>query len=689
MADTVDHQQQPIASSSRNVDEGERPAKRRKSEGLKQVVEDGDTAEASQPPPPLPSSDALIDDIPPPPPPSDLLPPPPPADGEEPPPPPPPAIDAPPPPPDESIPSDYDDSQEVESAEYWERAAKEDKEPQQNVVRDLYLDTINRSVLDFDFEKLCSISLSNLNVYSCLVCGKYYQGRGKSSHAYFHSIDEEHRVYMNLETAKVYILPDNYEVDSPALTDIKFLLQPTYTPTQIKRLDAPNARPSLDLQGKAYLPGKVGLNNIGGNDYMNVVIQALSHVGPLRDCLLGAELHSTDDGSRPSSTSNTSAASPGLTTSVNLAKSSELARRFASVLRKLWNPRAFKAQVSPHELLQEVVSASKGRFRLMEQGDPVEFLGWLLNQLHMDLNGGSRRKPSIISACFQGEVRVESQQVFVKTGLEELEQNGMAVDADNLDEDGRKDAGQEDEEGNARFNFNESIKVDRSPFFLLALDLPAPPVFQDVIEKNIIPQVSIAEVLSKYDGISFQEARGIIRRYKVLRLPPFLILHFKRFTKNNFVEERNPTIVNFPIAGLDLRDYVEGGSDAPLSCVYDLVSNITHEATAGTVRENAIWRAQAHTSLDGEPLPEGDGTEMQEANGLSEANGSRKREEKWFQMQDLVVEEINRQMIFLSETYIQIWRRKDGPAGTVGQEIERTLRASKPKATDGQSKKTK
>lgn len=33
-----------------------------------------------------------------------------------------------------------------------------------------------RSVLDFDFEKLCSVSLSHINVYACLVCGKYFQG---------------------------------------------------------------------------------------------------------------------------------------------------------------------------------------------------------------------------------------------------------------------------------------------------------------------------------------------------------------------------------------------------------------------------------------------------------------------------------------------------------------------------------
>ena len=41
-----------------------------------------------------------------------------------------------------------------------------------------YLDTIDRAVLDFDFEKLCSVSLSRINVYACLVCGKYFQVNG-------------------------------------------------------------------------------------------------------------------------------------------------------------------------------------------------------------------------------------------------------------------------------------------------------------------------------------------------------------------------------------------------------------------------------------------------------------------------------------------------------------------------------
>jgi U4/U6.U5 tri-snRNP-associated protein 2 len=65
---------------------------------------------------------------------------------------------------------------------------------------------VNRAALDFDFEKLCSVSLSNINVYGCLVCGKYFQGRGRNSYAYAHSIHDDHHVFINLETTKVCLL---------------------------------------------------------------------------------------------------------------------------------------------------------------------------------------------------------------------------------------------------------------------------------------------------------------------------------------------------------------------------------------------------------------------------------------------------------------------------------------------------
>lgn len=105
---------------------------------------------------------------------------------------------------------DLDDQQEAQDAQ-----DDLDDEPQEKApIRqsaptagydDLYLDTIHRNALDFDFEKLCSVSLSNINVYACLVCGKYFQGRGPKSHAYFHALDEDHHVYINMETQDVAV----------------------------------------------------------------------------------------------------------------------------------------------------------------------------------------------------------------------------------------------------------------------------------------------------------------------------------------------------------------------------------------------------------------------------------------------------------------------------------------------------
>ena len=36
--------------------------------------------------------------------------------------------------------------------------------------------------------------------------------------------------------------------------------------------------------------------------------------------------------------------------------------------------------------------------------------------------------------------------------------------------------------------------------------------------------------------------------------PRFIILYIKRFTKNTFFVEKNPTIVNFPVKGIEFGD---------------------------------------------------------------------------------------------------------------------------------------
>lgn len=56
--------------------------------------------------------------------------------------------------------------------------------------------------------------------------------------------------------------------------------------------------------------------------------------------------------------------------------------RFGELMRKMWNPRNFKAHVSPHEMLQAVVLWSNKRFQITHQGDPIDFLSWFLHTTH-------------------------------------------------------------------------------------------------------------------------------------------------------------------------------------------------------------------------------------------------------------------------------------------------------------------
>ncbi|KAI8880301.1 cysteine proteinase [Backusella circina FSU 941] len=375
------------------------------------------------------------------------------------------------------------------------------KKGEEKTSTDLYLDTINRHMLDFDFEKVCSVSLSQINVYACLVCGKYYQGRGKSSHAYFHSIDKDHHVFINLSTLKVYVLPDGYEVDSPSLNDIKYVLNPRLTPEQVKELDK-NLKTSYDLNNKKYLPGFVGLNNVKANDYVNVIIQSLAHIPPIRDYFILEDFEKKG--------------------------SSQLVCRLSALIRKIWNPKAFKGQVSPHELLQEISNASNKRFKLTEQSNAIDFLSWFLNTLHRDL-GGKKKKSSVIYKQFQGEVQVESQDFG--PSHETTEKEALLL-----------------------FDDDKEIKTVRSPFLFLALDLPLAPLYQDEKERDIVPQVPLTTILAKFDGKKVQESANQMKRYSITQLPEYLIFHIKRFNKNSWTHEKNPTIVNFPIKNVDMSN---------------------------------------------------------------------------------------------------------------------------------------
>lgn len=430
-----------------------------------------------------------------------------------------------------------------------------------------YLDTISRQNLDFDFEKCCSVSLSHVNVYVCLVCGKYFQGRGRSTHAHTHSLDCHHHMFMKLDNGAVYCLPDNYQVMDRSLDDIRHVLSPNFTPEEVARLDS-EVKWTRALDGTEYMPGLVGLNNMKRNDYANVCIQALARITPIRNFFLQADNYQ--------------------------ACKSVLVQRFGELLRKIWNTRNFKGQVSPHEFMQAVMQASNKQFTIDTQSDPVDFWSWLVNHLHLDLTGGHPGKKSIITKCFQGQLEV--------TTLAGTGKGKAATSAEDI--------------------------VEKVPFLLLRLDLPPTPVFKDAMERTVIPQVPIFDIMQKYDGQKVHHDVNVgSRRFRVTRLPQFLVLHMHRFTKNNFFVEKNPTIVNFPVKNLQLKDIIPlppGKDGKAVASRYDLLVNVVHEGKAGQ--------------------------------GVYRGHIMRQSEGQWYAVQDLHIVDVLPQMVALSEAYFQVYQ---------------------------------
>ena len=86
---------------------------------------------------------------------------------------------------------------------------------------------------------------------------------------------------MNLQNSKVYCLPDDYEVDSYTLDDIKFNLKPIYSEEMLNQLEK-IVDVEYNVDGKEFYPGVIGMNNLGKTDFANVVIYLLNGVREVR-----------------------------------------------------------------------------------------------------------------------------------------------------------------------------------------------------------------------------------------------------------------------------------------------------------------------------------------------------------------------------------------------------------------------
>ena len=102
---------------------------------------------------------------------------------------------------------------------------------------------------------------------------------------------------------------------------------------------------------------------------------------------------------------------------------------------------------------------------------------WFLNTLHMALNGTGKTSSSIVYQIFRGRMRQCMRKV-------------LPVDAS---DESRRTLSETEE-------YREH--VHELPFLSLALDLPPAPLYLDERMQNIIPQVPLAQLLTKFNGVT-------------------------------------------------------------------------------------------------------------------------------------------------------------------------------------------
>lgn len=424
------------------------------------------------------------------------------------------------------------------------------------------LETIDKKKLDFDFEKSCSVSLSNLNVYCCLVCGKYLHGRQSNTPAFLHSVNDGHHVYVNFSNLKFYLLPEGIEIEDKgtleSLNSLRYAIRPTFADSEIAQFP----QRCYDLHGNQYTNGFVGMNDNVKNKAINVALQAISHVLPIRDYLLLGDLD----------------------------KECQFMRRLGLIVRKLWSVRLFKPHISAEEFVSfALVNDSKAA---QHMNDPRRCLLWLFDCM-------SKYSPALKELA---EASCRGKVLTTKTMVKAVY----------------------DEAQNVKEFIREDSTIEKVlPFWMLTLELPPKPLFKKGLNVNDLPQIRLEELMNKFNGQQEKQMSHHILKYRVTEFPEYLVLHFDRFDRKAQlpVKDRNQTIVEFPLE-------MEFGSHR-----YTLIANIIHVGVkpSGEVGrdEESRWVIQLYD----------------------------KRADKWVELDGSRVRARDRELLFLNETYIQIWQQ--------------------------------
>lgn len=296
---------------------------------------------------------------------------------------------------------------------------------------------------------------------------------------------------------------------------------------------------SEDHEDDGKVGVRVGLNNLGNTCFMNAVLQCLYHTQPLVDyCTKGAYLN---DINKRSPTRG------------------DLMGVFADFVKKLAGSIA-KSSISPYQLWREVQRYAP-RFMGDSQQDAQEFLRYLLQGLHDDINRVKFRRNSFVRRDSYGGDAYSRWRMYKDTD------DSLIVDLF---------AGQLQSTLKCTVCNNDSITYD--PFW--DLSLPIPEGSRSVSLRQCFSLFSSPEFL---DGPNepfcekCKKKRRSMKKMEVNTFPKVLVLHLKRFSATCYGQKLN-MMVDCPMTLSSVSEFASQNCSSN-GCSYVLYGVVDHDGS--------------------------------------------------------------------------------------------------------------
>ncbi|XP_033903475.1 ubiquitin carboxyl-terminal hydrolase 3 [Acipenser ruthenus] len=439
----------------------------------------------------------------------------------------------------------------------------------------------------------CSVCRSNKSPWVCLTCssvqcGRYVNGHAKkhfedsqiqaSNHKKSEKHDKEkpqHAVCMDCSSYSTYC----YRCDDFVVNDTKLgLVQKVREHLQNlensgfsvdrhrkrKLLESSSLNNKLlKVNGSSSALCATGLRNLGNTCFMNAILQSLSNIQQF--CCYFKELPAVELRS-----GKTAGRRMYHTRSLG-DNSVSLVEEFRKTLCALWQ--GSQTAFSPESLFY-VIWKIMPNFRGYQQQDAHEFMRYLLDHLHLELqgecNGVSRSTIPQEGAMLSvgGKCCINGTSTVVTSIFGGILQN----------------------EVNCLICGTESRKFD--PFLDLSLDIPSQ--FRNKRTKNQEsgPICTLRDCLRSFTDLEeldetelymchkCKKRQKSTKKFWIQKLPKVFCLHLKRFHWTAYLRNKVDTYVEFPLRGLDMKCYLlEPENSGPESCLYELAAVVVHHGS--------------------------------------------------------------------------------------------------------------